>query len=214
MIYDTSRFLSGSPLDPKPSQTEASSFVWFPQLREFKGRIVPVKSLMVIYWGDLDEQTQGVKPIPLWKIRGIRRPPLKDDDGDGIPEVNTLDEIKDALRALKSNDAYGNPVSRSPVLIKGGFLYRLDKKGNVEKVEHEQAKPIDFSLSHNVVSGSGVLGARGCKDCHTKSSPFFLRKILTDPFNENGRPVYAEAWERFGIGREKLDRLFSEPEGL
>lgn len=209
--YNTSRFLTGSPVDPKPSLTETSSPVWFPQLREFKGRIVPVKTLIVTYWGDLDEQTQSVRPIPLWKIRGVKRPPLKDDDGDGIPEVNTLDEIKSHLKVLKSNDPYGNPVSQSPVWVKGGFLYRLDKKGDVEKVKHEQAKPIDFSLSHNVVSGSSVLGAHGCKDCHTKNSPFFLRKILTDPLNENGRPVYAEAWERFGIDREKLDRLLLEP---
>jgi len=210
-VYDTSRFLTGDPVDPKPSLTETSTAVWYPQLREFKGRIVPVKTLVVTSWGDLDEQTQTVRPIPLWKIRSLKRPPLKDDDGDGIPEVNTLDEIKSQLKVLKSNDPFGNPVAQSPVLVKGGFLYRLDKKGDVEKIKHDQATPVDFSLSHNVVSGSSVLGARGCRDCHTKTSPFFLRKILIDPLNENGKPVYAEAWERFGIDREKLDRLLLEP---
>ena len=43
---------------------------WYPQIREFKGRIVPVKSLILIYWGDLDEKTNVVKPISLWKIQG------------------------------------------------------------------------------------------------------------------------------------------------
>ena len=60
-----------------------------------------MKSLIVIYWGDLDEKTNVVKPLFLWKIRGMKKPPLKDDDGDGIPEINSLDEIKAFLIALK-----------------------------------------------------------------------------------------------------------------
>ena len=97
-----------------------------------------------------------------------------------------------------------------PVLMKGGFLYRLNKKDEVEKVKHEQADTHDFSLSHNVVAGPNVIGTRGCKDCHSKNSSFFLRKILIDPYDEKGKPVYAEAWERLGINKEKLDRLLME----
>jgi hypothetical protein len=108
----------------------------------------------------------------------------------GRQESNSLDEIKAFLKTLKGRDRFGNPLANYPVLIKGGFLYRLDKKGELEKIKHEQAEPIDFSLSHNVASGSRVLGARGCGDCHSKKSPFFLRKILLDPFDEKGKPVY------------------------
>ena len=144
--------------------------------------------MIVIYWGDLDEKTNVVKPIFLWKIRELKKPTLKDDNGDGIPEINSLDEIKAFLNALKGKDKFGNPVANHPVLIKGGFLYQLDKRGEVEKIKHEQAEPIDFSLSHNVVSGSKVIGARGCEDCHSKKSSFFLRKVLIDPFDEKGKP--------------------------
>jgi len=96
------------------------------------------------------------------------------------------------------------------VLIKGGFLYQLDKKGEVEKIKHEQAGTHDFSLSHNVMSGPDVIGARGCVDCHSKKSPFFLRKVLVDPYDEKGKPIYVEAWERLGIDKEKLSRLLME----
>ena len=151
-----------------------------------------------------------VKPISLWKIQELKKPPLKDDNGDGVPEVNSPDEIKAFLKALKGNDKFGDPVATHPVLMKGGFLYQLDKKGEVEKAKHEQAEALDFSLSHNVMSGPDVIGARGCKECHSKNSPFFLRKVLVDPYDEKGKPVYIETWERLGIDKEKLSRLLMD----
>jgi hypothetical protein len=209
-IYDTLKFLSNDPLDPKKWISGINPVLWYPTIRELKGKIVPSKSLIVIYWGDLDEKTNGVKPIPLWKIRELSKPALKDDDGDGIPEINSLDEIAPFLKALKEKDKFGNPVASHPVLVKGGFLYQLDKKGEVEKIRHTQAEALDFSLSHNVTSGVNVIGSKGCKDCHTKNSPFFLRKILIDPCDEKGKSVYIENWERLGIDQEKLGRLLLE----
>jgi hypothetical protein len=208
-VYDTSKFLSNQPLNPKGSIPGLDPGIWYPALSEFKGRIVPVNSLIVIYWGDLDEKSNTVQPIPLWKIKDLKKPPLKDDNNDGIPEINSLEEIKPFLKAFKEKDRFGNPVANHPVLMKAGFLYRLDKKGEVEKIKQEQAA-LDYSLSHNVVSGANVIGARGCRDCHSKNSPFFLRKVLLDPYDEKGRPVYVEAWERLGVPKEKLDRLLME----
>jgi hypothetical protein len=209
VLYDTTKFLSNDPIHPENSIAELGPNTRYPTIKEFKGRIVPAKSLVVIYCGDLDEKTNVVKPIFLWKIRGLKKPSLKDDNGDGIPEINTIDEIKALLKALKEKDKFGNPVATHPVLVKGGFLYQLDKKGEVEKTKHEQAELIDFSLNHNIVSGTSVIGSKGCKDCHSKNSPFFLRKVLVDPYDEKGKPVYIETWERMGIDKEKLDRLLS-----
>ena len=207
LIYDTSKFLSNDPLDPKRSLPGVNPTIWYPAITKWKGRIISAKSLPVIYWGDLDQKTNVVKPIHLWKIQELKKPPLKDDNGDGVPEVNSFNEIKAFLRALKGMDKLGNPVAFHPVLMKGGFLYQLDKKGEVEKIKHEQAEALDFSLSHNVMSGSDVIGAKGCKDCHSKKSSFFLRKVLIDPYDEKGNPIYVEVWERLGIDKEKLSRL-------
>jgi hypothetical protein len=207
IVYETSKFLSNDPLDPKKSISGVNPALWYPALREYKGKIVPAKSLDVIYWGDLDEKMNVVRPVSLWKIRELNKPVLKDDDGDGISEINTLDEIKPFLKALKEKDKFGNPVANHPVLVKGGFLYHLDKKGEIEKTKHDQAEAFDLSVSHNVVSGEPVIGSRGCKDCHAKNSPFFLRKILIDPYDEKGKPLYIENWERLGIDKEKLHRL-------
>ncbi|MGQ9509293.1 MAG: hypothetical protein ACUVTN_07825 [Thermodesulfobacteriota bacterium] len=209
-IYQTSKFLSRNPIDPKLVFTEERQEIWYPSLKDYKGKIIPVKSALAIYWGDLDEKTNIVKPIHLWKIRELKKPLLKDDNGDGIPEVNTPEEIKSFLIALKGKDRFGNPIATIPVLIKGGFLYRLDKKGVIEKIPHEQAQPIDFSINHNIRPGFLSLGFKGCGDCHIRNSPFFLRKILIDPYDEKGKPLYIEAWERLGIDRERLSRLLLE----
>jgi hypothetical protein len=53
----------------------------------------------------------------------------------GRQESNSLDEIKAFLKTLKGRDRFGNPLANYPVLIKGGFLYRLDKKGELEKIK-------------------------------------------------------------------------------
>mgnify|MGYP005843067483 CR=1 FL=1 len=210
LVYDTSKFLSNDPLDPKRLISAVDPKLWYPMITKWKGKIVPIKPLVIIYWGDLDSITNAVKPIFLWKIQELKKNPLKDDNGDGLPEVNSLDEIKSFLLALKGKDKSGIPIASHPVLMKGGFLYQLNKKGEVEKTRHEQAEILEFSLSHNVLSGPNVLGARGCKDCHSKKSPFFLRKVLIDPYDEKGKPVYVENWERLGIDKEKLSLLLMD----
>ncbi len=208
--YDTSKFLSNNPLDPRKPIPWMNPGVWYPALAKWKGRIIPVKSLAVVYWGDLDPKTNRVRPLPLWKIREMKKPAIKDDDGDGRPEVNSLVEIKSFLKALGEKDKFGNPIASHPVLMKGGFLYQLEKKGEVEKMKLDQAEGVDLPLNHNVLSGPEVIGAKGCQDCHSSKSSFFLRKILIDPYDETGKPVYIEAWERLGFDREKLNRLLME----
>ena len=51
IIYDTSSFLSNNPLDPKRSIPGVDPNIWYPAIKEFKGRIIPVKSLVVYLLG-------------------------------------------------------------------------------------------------------------------------------------------------------------------
>ncbi len=89
--------------------------------------------------------------------------------------------------------------------VRGGFFYEAPMVG---AGWFKCCEP--FDLSHNVVSGKHAIGSRGCKDCHTEPSPFFNRKVLIDPFNRDGRPVYKEQWEIFGYSKNRTKELTRE----
>ena len=66
-----------------------------------------------------------------------------------------------------------------------------------------------FGLDHNVLVQDEAWGAypqqnpaEGCPDCHrptTGDSPVFARKILIDPFDEDGFRVYKTVTELSGV---------------
>jgi len=102
----------------------------------------------------------------------------------------------------------------TPVLVKGGMIYYMENnqlnKANMPTRDGGFKCCEPFDLSHNVVSGKYAIGAKGCKDCHTKPSPFFNRKVLLDPFNRDGRPLYQVQWEILGYSRERMKELTKE----
>jgi len=73
------------------------------------------------------------------------------------------------------------------------------------------SKAID-SLSVTTSCRARAYWSHGCKDCHTKNSPFFLRRF-SRPLNENGRPTYAEAWND-SASTERNSIAFSQNVGL
>ncbi|MHC4959043.1 MAG: hypothetical protein ACYTGN_11785, partial [Planctomycetota bacterium] len=93
--YKTSDFLSADPLDPGASDKShwAPSFVR-KQDEDGRYRLYPVKLLLSAWWGDWDVDAGVVRPIPLWRVRGITKGAalagVTDDNGDGRPEVNRL----------------------------------------------------------------------------------------------------------------------------
>ncbi|HRT93800.1 MAG TPA: cytochrome b/b6 domain-containing protein [Planctomycetota bacterium] len=106
---------------------------------------------------------------------------IKDDTGDGVPEVNTDAEIKAVLGALKKKDV-------SPVYIAGAKLYWLDDKGDVASEATELGAPLDLPLAHNVRPAPQALGAQGCTECHRADAPFFLSLGLTRVAAADGKP--------------------------
>ncbi|MGD9412892.1 MAG: hypothetical protein PVJ54_13595, partial [Desulfobacterales bacterium] len=64
-----------------------------------------------------------------------------------------------------------------------------------------------FILSHNVASGKDALGSEGCQACPTRPSPFFNRKVLIDPFGQDGRPIYKAQWKILGYSKKRMEAL-------
>ena len=206
--YKTSVFLSADPQDP--SNPDKSR--WYPALTWKKDsdgvqRIFPAKLLLSAWWGDWNQNgtpndltDDTIKPIPLWRVRYITQggnAAFIAADGN----VNTMEEIKDYIDALRGNDQHGNQVAGNPVLVKGGNVWHDDGKGSATHFEYhgtgidtESSHP--FSVSHNVRGGLEAWGAAGCDDCHGgHSTPFFERKVLIDPFGPDGEPVYSTVRE-------------------
>ena len=179
--------------------------------------------MQAIWWGDWDRASHRVIPIPLWRIRDFTGANAKNNFSitnfalletlGGSKAVNTAEEIQTYLKAItEGKDRFGcRIVYHTPVLVKGGMIYYLE----YEQLNKALMPTHDggfkccepFDLSHNVLGGKHALGAKGCKECHWKPSPFFNRKILIDPFDRDGRPVYKEAWEILGYSKKRMEEL-------
>lgn len=223
-VYYTSQFLSANPLDP----TDPDKSRWFPNVGWKTGkdgvtRLFPNKLLQTVWWGDWDDNgTPGdttddvIQPIILWRVRqitgGAPLPGTADDNGDGVPEVNTEAEIYAYMQALKGNDSHGNQVAARPVLVKGGKVWYEDPTMPsgvnwfpLEGSGIHAETGVPFSKDHNVRPPESALGAGGsCGACHWsfnggQPTMLFDRPILIDPFDETGAPVYETIRELTGL---------------
>lgn len=196
---------------------------WLPAFVWYKGKIEPINPMEVIWWGDWDKASHRVIPIFLWRIRDFTG--ARAENGftitnymllealQGSKEVNTHEEIETYLRALSgARDRFGCRIAyHTPVLVKGDMIYYLEfdklHKAPLPTAEGGFRCCEPFDLSHNVVGGSNALGSNGCSDCHAEPSPFLNRKILVDPFDHKGKPVYREVWEIIGYSRDRMLEL-------
>ena len=225
ITYFTTDFMSNDPLHPNKSLTKCPKNRWCPAFLKYNGKIKPVDPMQVIWWGDWDRLSHRVIPIILWRVRDVTGANLENnfsitnlallDALNGSRAVNTNEEIMGYLEAIsEGTDRFGCRIAyHTPVLVKGGMIYYIEHNQlNKEKMPTSDGgfkccEP--FDLSHDVVSGEHALGSTGCTDCHIKPSPFFNRKVLIDPFNNDGRPVYKEAWELLGYSKERMQKLSS-----
>ncbi len=221
--YSTKAFLSQDSSSTHKAFKSITKDRWYPGFVRYNGKIKPINPMQVIWWGDWDRDSHRVIPIILWRIRDFTGADSENHFSvtnctltealDGSKEVNRTEEIKTYLNALsQARDRFGcRLVYHTPVLVKGGVIYYLEFGGlhRAPMPTHEGGFQCcePFDLSHNILGGKSALGSKGCKDCHVKPSPFFNRKVLIDPFDSNGKPVYKDAWEIIGYSKEAMLRL-------
>ena len=117
-----------------------------------------------------------------------------DDNGDGKREINTETEIANFSKMLAKQLAGKRFEKLNPVLVSGSKVHEVDESGNIKSYEHPQAKPVLWSVSHNVAPRDLALGADGnCEECHSPDSYFFYGKALVDPYDmtKDAKPVKA-----------------------
>jgi len=182
-----------------PNPPEAKAFgevaLWRPvyERREQK-RIYPLNSVLVAWWGNLDKD--GILyPLFLreheaaWRLYADK---VKDDDGDGKPEVNSAEEILAGLRAFAQSLAGNRRFQRiHPVFVRGGKAWHLDEQGRLATLDYDLTGlwRVEFSINHNVAPARMALGATGCLDCHKAEADFFMGRRFLDLAGLDGKPV-------------------------
>jgi len=164
-------------------------------------KIYPLNPILAIWWGNRDADGI-VYPLYTREIKAAFEPVsgiIRDDDGNGKAEVNTLDEIKALMESIeKTLDGNRRFSKIDPVFVKGGKIYYKDTSGAVVSEHSHLAEPHGFSINHNVAPARLALGANVCDDCHSDEAHFFKGQVMVDPLDPDNNVITAANGANFG----------------
>jgi formate dehydrogenase gamma subunit len=188
-----------------------------PELVRYKGKIFPVNRVHSA-WPAIEIEGESALMQPrmrdifgMWSAHRAdpaRYPELatiRDDTGDGVPEVNRPEEIDALIAAVGAMlDEIGYPMEGKRVVwalndrvYRSGTEYRLIEKEDWEASPYGNV----HKYSHDIAPARAALGAGGCADCHSRDSWFFHQSVLEYPFSPDGSPVRTEQWRVLGLTR-------------
>ena len=172
----------------------------------YKGKIYPLNRVYTLWAGIKTKGKKGIDQphmkdiFVMWKKHmtnpGKFYPKLsliKDDNKDGFPEVNRIEEIKALIESVSSMlKQKGMDLTDKKIVFVDGSRYTEDgaKWISIPKQSYEYSPYGSVhKISHDICTAQSALGAKGCKDCHSSSAPFFFKKIMVKPFDLNANPV-------------------------
>ncbi len=143
---------------------------------EENDKITPHNLIWPSFWAEMEGDS--VKPLNVVKYNGVISAFIENTDslntGNWLKfNEHTIKLILDSLKSTKEN------AVNTPLFVSGGKLYKIND-GKLVSGEHQAAKPYMWALAHDVRPAGQALGANGCSDCHSLSSPFYFGKILVD----------------------------------
>lgn len=189
--------------------------IYKPPLAKYKGKIYPVNRVHSAWPAIEIEGKPGLMQpkmgdiYKMWtshfadKSKYPEIANIKDDNGDGIIEVNRPEEV-DALiasvTALLHDVKY--PMNGKKVVwamndrvYSSGLEYRTLPKEEWEASVYGNV----HTYNHDVFPARSALGSNGCLDCHDNQSAFFLNSIVRYPFDENGKAVTMPQYRLLGL---------------
>lgn len=177
-----------------------------PTLALYKGKIFPVNRVHSAWVGFEEEGKPGFNQLfmkdffGMWKqhrdSRGSAYAQLaavKDDNGDGAPEINRSEEIDALLAATKdylTKTAFPLGGRRLAWVSDDRAWYSSKESRQLSREPHEASPYASvYKFSHDVAPARAAVGAGGCTDCHASRSGFFYRPVLLTTFSpEDGKP--------------------------
>jgi len=200
-----------------------------PTLVEYQGKIYPANRVHSAWVGFEEQGRRGLNQLfmkdffamwtqhrtaPADKFPELDR--IKDDNGDGVLEVNRPEEIDALLASVKTYlTQTGFPLDgkRLVWVSDSRACYSSAECRTLPHEEHEAtAYASVYKFSHDVAPARAALGAHGCVDCHSSRSGFLFGAVLDTPFGADGKPVWvpnyrvlgiSKAWVTLGILREQ-----------
>jgi len=166
----------------------------------YKGRIYPGNRVHSTWVGLYTPGRPGLQQLfmkdyfSMWKAHldsgGERYPGLariRDDNGDGAPEINRPEEIDAVLSetARYLSDTAFPLEGKQLVWVMDDRAWTSGSNSLALDREPHEATPYAsvYKFSHDVAPARAALGAGGCTDCHSRHSPVFFGKVLDLPFD-------------------------------
>ena len=147
------------------------------------GKLAPYRAVWPAFWGTM--KAGRVDPLNLEWVRRLldsKKLSRQAPANGNWPSIDTA-WVRQVLQLLNQSA----PGQTEAVYIAGGKLYRLDALGNVKAEANAQAEPYLWSIGHDVRPASQALGANGCQDCHSTTSPVFFGEVQVDsPIEQSG----------------------------
>ncbi len=186
-----------------------------PIVARYKGKIFPVNPVHSAWPAILIEGKPGLgqptmKDVyAMWTAHNAdstvypRLSSIRDDNGDGIPEVNRpveIDAIIESVEQALEKTGY-DLAGKRIVWVNNDRAYTDGSHFTTLPKEEFESSPYAsvYKFSHDVAPAKAALGEKGCSDCHSFSAPFFRAEIVKYPFGEDGDPIIERQYTRLGL---------------
>ena len=128
---------------------------------------------------------------------------IRDDTGDGVPEVNTAKEIDaliDSVTAMLRATDYPMDGKRV-VWVMDDRVYSSGTEYRTLAKRPWEASPYGnvHKYNHDVYPAKAALGAGGCTDCHHPDADFFFARVVRYPFDSEGAAVTQPQYRLLGL---------------
>jgi len=200
--------------DNKPTE------IFYPILARYKDKIYPVNQIHSAWPGiEIEGKSGLMQPRPsdiykMWAKHGedpAKYPSLneiRDDNADGIPEVNRPEEIDAIITAVsRLLSDIGYPMSGKRVVwVYDDRIYRSGSDYSLINKESWEASPYAnvHKYSHDIYPAKAALGAKGCRDCHNPNSHIFQAIVTRYPFDSAGKPILIPQYEALGMSKASV----------